>query len=62
MDTNKFSHSDITTTLIINLVIAEAYMLEPKIIETWIVLIDARQSTAFNIGFNVKKNKKYFSI
>ena len=42
MDTNKFSHIDITTTLIINLVIAEAYMLEPKVIETWIVLIDAR--------------------
>ncbi|KAM3141841.1 hypothetical protein pb186bvf_006163 [Paramecium bursaria] len=52
MDTNKFSHIDITTTLVINLVIAEAYMLEPKVIETWIVLIDARQSSAFNIGFN----------
>ena len=56
MDTNKFSHIDITTTLVINLVIAEAYMLEPKVIETWIVLIDARQSSAFNIGFNVINN------
>lgn len=52
IDIQRYSMEDISRALVIILMIVKKYMFEPGLVENWIVLVEAKESSANNIPFN----------